>query len=147
MNCNLFWLWSYFFLDQTGEINLHMVFPQYQILFKCLLKTSNGDACWERWNTSPLGWKRYNTHKHWVTGLPKHCLECKCQVCYEALFAPEHNLAHQNSTLNHDPVLMFVFDLLEAQKLWRPNIMLSSVLQMAARQQSARSDLTTANKP
>lgn len=77
MEGNLFWHPSEFFLDQTGEIFLHMVFPQYQILFKCLFKTSNGDACWERWNTSPLRWKRHNTHKHWVTGLPKQRLECK----------------------------------------------------------------------
>lgn len=34
-----------------------------------------------------------------------------CQVCYNALFAPEHNLAAQNSTLNPDPVVMFNSDL------------------------------------
>lgn len=63
-----------------------------------------------------------------------------------ALFAPEQNLLPQNSPLNSDHVLMFDSDLLGAQNLWRPNLTLSSVLQMVARLLSARSDFTSVNK-
>lgn len=119
---NLLWHWSQFFLDQTGEINFHMVFPQYQILFKCLFETSNGGACWERWNTSPL-WMEAVQHTNTGSplGLPKHRLECRCQVRYKAL---ERNLAARNSTLNPDPV--YFWPIRRSLALAPPNLMLSS---------------------
>lgn len=138
MEGNLFWHWSEFFLDQTGEINLHMVFPQYQILFKCLFKTSNGGACWERWNTSMTPTNAGSlVYQNTVWSV-------KCQVCYKA---SRHNLAPWNSTLNPEPPTpMFNSDLCGAQELWRLILVLLSVMQMAARPQSARFDFT-ANTP
>ncbi len=90
MEGNLSWHRSSFFLDQTGEINLHMVFPQYQILFKCLFKTSNGGACWERRNTSPVDGSGTTPTNTGSLVYQNTVWSVKSQVCYMALFAPEH---------------------------------------------------------
>lgn len=142
MEGNLFWDRAHFFLDQTGEHNLHMVFPTIP------------KFCWRTcWKPQTVVHARKDEileqgpKEHWVTGLPKHHLEGKnvrsftqCSSSVNRIWCPKIHLW----TLHPNPVRRFQFDLFGARNLWR--LILGSALHMAARSQRPRSDFASANK-
>lgn len=144
MEGNLFRDRAHFFLDQTGEHNLHMVFPT--------IPEFCWRTCWKPWTlvharkdeTLERGPK-----EHWVTGLAKHHLGGKMSGALHSVPHPWTESGALKFTCEPcTPILFGGFNLtfFEAQNLWRLILMFVSALHMAARSQRPRSDFASANK-